>query len=146
YLKRILKSDTFDEIAAHLGRAKPVKAEAVAKIRTRPNALLGDAKPEISLKVAVTAEGVVLQTADDLPLARLTSAHNLKWAALAKEGAALLLFQGDGCVAEEFRIAHPENLMSFDAGHVEIAPPGTKPPKAVVVPKRRKALRPGDDL
>ena len=146
YLKRILKSDTFDDIAAHLGRAKPVKAEAVVKFRTRANPLLAAGKPEISLKVAVTPEGVMLQTADDLPLARLTSAHNLKWAALVKEGAALLLFQGDGCVVEEFKIAHAENLMSFDAGDIELKPPGTKPRKTEPAPKRTKPLRPGDDL
>lgn len=146
YLKRILKSDTFDAIAAHLGRAKPVKAEPVVKIRTRPNSLLGETKPEVSLKAVVTPEGVVLQTADNIPLARLTSAHDLKWAVLVKEGPALFLFQGDGCAAEEFKIAHPENLMSFDAGHVELAAPGTKPRKVEGAPKRTKALRPGDDL
>ena len=146
YLKRILKADTFDAIAGHLGRVKPLKAEPVVSFRTRANPLLGEGKPEVSLKVAVTTEGVLLQTADDLPLARLTSAHDLKWAALVKEGAALLLFQGDGCVTEEFKIAHPENLMSFDAGHVELKPPGTKPKKTDPAPKRTKALRPGDDL
>ena len=146
YLKRIVKSDTFAAIAAHLGRAKPVKAEPVVKIRTRPNSLLGEAKPEVSLMAVVTAGGVVLQTADNIPLARLTSAHDLKWAVLVKEGPALFLFQGDGCAAEEFKIAHPENLMSFDAGHVELAAPGAKPRKVEVAPKRTKALRPGDDL
>ena len=146
YLKRILKSETFDDIAANLGRANPVKAEAVVKFRTRANPLLGEGKPEAALKIAVTAEGVILQTADDLPLARLTSARNLKWAALVKEGPALLVFQGDGCVTEEFKIAHPENLMAFDGGEVELKPPGTKPKKPDPVPKRTKPLRPGDDL
>jgi hypothetical protein len=146
YLKRIIKSDTFDAIAARLGRAKPPKAEAVVKLQLRANPLLGDAKAEASVKVAVEAEGVVLKTSDDLPLVRLTTAHNLKWAALVKEGAALTLFQGDGCVVEEFKIAHPGNLMSFDAGDIEIRPPGSKPRKPDLTPKRSKALRPGDDL
>ncbi len=146
YLKRIIKSDTFEAIAAHLGRAKPLKAEPVVKVRTRANSLLGDAKPEVALKAVVTPEGVMLQTADNLPLARLTSAHDLKWAALVKEGPSLLLFQGDGCAAEEFKIAHPENLMSFDAGQVELVAPGVKARKIEVAPKRAKALRPGDDL
>jgi hypothetical protein len=146
YLKRILKSDTFDAIAAHLGRAKPPKAETVVKIQARANPLLGDAKAEVSLKIATDADGVVLKTADDLPLARLTTAHNLKWATLVKEGMVLTLFQSDGCVVEEFRIAHPENLMSFDAGDVELKPPGSKPRKPDAVPKRTKPLRIGDDL
>ena len=146
YLKRILKSDTFGTIAVNLGRAKPPKAEPLVKLQARPNPLLGDAKAEVSLKVAVDADGVMLLTADDLPLARLTTAHNLKWAALVKEGAALTLFQGDGCVVEEFKIAHPENLMSFDAGEVELRPPGSKPRTPTIVPKRKKSLRPGDNL
>ncbi len=142
YLKRILKSDTFDAIALHLGRAKAPKAEAVVTIPVRANPLLGDAKPEVALKIATDANGVVLKTADDLPLARLTTAQNLKWAALVKEGKSLALFQGDGCVVEEFKIAHPENLMAFDAGEIELRPPGVKPPPA----KRGKPKRPGDDL
>jgi len=146
YLKRILKSDTFEEIAAQLGRAKPPKAEPFVKIQARENPLLGGAAPEASLKVAVDADGVVLFTADDLPLTRLTSAHHLKWAALVKEGAALALFQGDGIAVEEFKIAHPENLMSFDAGDVEIKPPGSKPKKPDFAPKRTKPVRIGDDL
>ena len=146
YLKRILKSDTFDAIAAQLGRAKPLKAEPVVKIQVRENPLLGGAKAEVSLKITVDADGVMLQTTGDLPLARLTSAHHLKWATLVKEGAALVLFQGDGIAVEEFKIAHPENLMSFDAGDVEIRPPGSKPKKPDPAPKRTKALRIGDDL
>lgn len=146
YLKRIIKSDTFDAIAANLGRAKPPKAEPVVKLQVRPNPLFGDAKAEVALKVVVDADGVMLQTAGDLPLARLTTEHHLKWAALVKEGAALVLFQGDGIVVEEFKIAHPENLMSFDAGEVELRPPGSKPRTPPVVPKRKKTLRIGDDL
>jgi hypothetical protein len=146
YLKRILKSDTFEAIAANLGRAKPPKAEPVVKIQVRANPLLGDAKVQVSLKIAVDSDGAVLRTADDLPLSRLTMAHDLKWATLVKEGTALVLFQGDGCVVEEFKIAHPENLMSFDAGDVELRPPGSKPRTPAAAPKRRKPLRPGDDL
>ena len=142
YLKRIVKSDTFADIAAHLGRAKPVKAEPVVKIQVRANPLLGDAKADASLKISVDADGVILKTADDLPLARLTTAHNLKWAALVKEGAALVLFQGDGCVVEEFKISHSENLMSFDGGDVELRPPGSR----LTPPKRGKPKRIGDDL
>lgn len=146
YLKRILKSDTFADMAANLGRAKPLKAEPVVKIPVRANPLLGDAKAEAALKIIVDADGVLLKSADDLPLSRLTMARNLKWATLVKEGAALVLFQGDGCVVEEFKIAHPENLMSFDAGDIELRPPGSKPKAPVAIPKRKKPLRPGDDL
>jgi hypothetical protein len=53
-------------------------------------------------------------------------------------------------IVEEFKIAHPENMMSFDAGDFELKPPGAKVEKPKntpgVEPKRKKALRPGDDL
>ena len=151
YLKRIINSDTFDAIAPFLGRAKLPQAEPLVKWKPRANPLLGDGKQEVALKIAVTDEGVVLQTADDLPLARITSAHDLKWATLVKEGPALLLFQGDGVVTEEFKIAGAQNLMSFDAGEVELKPPGTKPKKPDLkkpdlAPKRTKPLRRGDEL
>ena len=146
YLKRIIKCDTFEAIAPHLGRAKAPQAQAVVKVALRENPLLGGEKREASFKVTVDADGVVLHTADDLPLARLTSAHNLKWATFVQEGAALTLFQGDGIAVEEFKIAHPENLMSFDTGEIELRAPGTKPKKPDLAPKRTKALRPGDDL
>lgn len=150
YLKTIRNSGTFDAIAAHLGRANPPIAEPVVKLQTRANPLLGDAKSDITLKVKVDADGAVLLAGNDLPLTRLTSAANLKWATLVKEGPALVLFQSDGVIVEEFKIAHPDNMMSFDAGDFELKPPGAKVEKPKntpsVEPKRKKALRPGDDL
>jgi len=146
YLKRILQSDTFDAIAAHLGRANPPKAEPVVKIHVRSNPLLGDAKAAAALKVEVDADGVMLKTEDGLPLTRLTTALKLKWAALVKEGTTLTLFQGDGCVVEEFKIAHPENLMAFDAGDILMKAPGTKQSTSAGASKRGRAKRVGDDL
>jgi hypothetical protein len=74
----------------------------------------------------------------------------LKWAALVKEGSALTLFQSDGVVVEEFKIANPKDMMSFDAGDFELKPPGAKSAKPkdapALAPKRTKPLRPGDDL
>jgi len=150
YLKRILNSESFEAVAAHLGRAQPPKVQPVVHLQTRANSLLGDEKSNIALKVKVDAEGAILTTQDDLPLTRVTTAANLKWAVLVKEGAALVLFQSDGVVVEEFKIAKPENMMSFDAGDFELKPPGAKtaPPKGTTdpAPKRSKPLRPGDDL
>ena len=150
YLKRIRKSDTFDAIAPHLGGAKPPVPEPVVKLKTRPNPLLDDERSEISLKVKVDAEGALLITGAGLPLVRLTTAENLKWAVLARREEGLSLFQGDGVVVEEFRIKKPENMMSFDAGDIEVPPAGAKPakqkPAPEGTPKRKKPLRPGDDL
>ena len=150
YFKRVLKMDSFDAVAAQLGRAKPLKAEALAKIQTCKNPLLGDKQSEVSVKVSVDAKGAVLTTKDGLPLTHLSDTPRLKWAALVQEGAALVLFQSDGAVIEEFKIAHPENMMSFDAGEYVLKPPGAKTTapkdKPGLAPKRTKPLRPGDDL
>ena len=150
YFKRVLKMDSFDAVAAQLGREKPLKAEAATKIQARANPLLEDRKVDVFVKVSVDVNGAVLKTADDLPLAHLTNTPNLKWAALVKEGTALLLFQCDGSVVEEFTIGRPGNMMSFDAGGYELKAPGGKsaPPKGQpgLVPKRSQQRRPGDEL
>jgi hypothetical protein len=150
YLKSIRDAAGFDAIAPHLGRPNPLKAEPVVKIQTVANPLLGDAKGDVSLKVKIDAEGASLTTESDLPLTRLTATPNLKWAVLAKEGATLSLFQSDGVVVEEFKIEKPENMMSFDAGEVQLKPAGAKNEKpkdgSGAAPKRKRAMRPGDDL
>lgn len=150
YFKRVLRADSFDAIAGHLGREKPLKAGAVSKIQLRANPLAGDEGNEVPVNAIVEPAGAVLQTADGLPLAGLTATPNLKWAVLVAEGPGLRVFQSDGSVVEEFKIANPENMMAFDAGEFELKPPGAKPAKpktgADPVPKRNKPLRPGDDL
>lgn len=143
--KRIYKSDTFETIAPHLGREKPPKAEVVIVVALRANPLLGDAKAEASLKIINDLDGAVLTTVDGLPVSRLTASRNLKWAVLVREGKSPVFFQGDGCVVEEFKITHPENIMTFDAGEIELRPEGNKS-GATGSNKRAKPKRPGDDL
>lgn len=150
YLRRIVKKDTFDAVSAHLGRKQPLKVEPVAKILASKNPLLGDKRIEVSVKVSVDAEGSLLSTQDGLPLTHLTNTPRLQWAALVREGTALVLFQSDGAVVEEFTISHPDSMMSFDAGESVLKAPGAKfvapKEKPSVAPKRTKPLRPGDDL
>ena len=150
YFKRMLKMETFDAISAHLGRKQALKAEPVAKILACRNPLLGDKRTEVFVKIVIDAEGAVLTTKDDLPLTHLTNTPGLKWATLVREGTALVLFQSDGTVVEEFQIAHPDAMMSFDAGEYTLKAPGAKitapKEKPALAPKRTKPLRPGDDL
>jgi hypothetical protein len=114
--KRIVASDTFASIAGDLGRAEPPKAEPHVKLTSKLNPLLQNARANVEVEVAAGPDGAMLVTADGLPLAQLTDAKGLKWCALVPEGKALTLFQGDGAVVEEFKIAKPDNVMSFDAG------------------------------
>lgn len=150
YLKRVLKMDSFESIAGQLGRKDPLTAAAFAKVEAQANPLLGDGKPQLALKVSCDARGAVLMTADDLHLVHLTHTPNLKWAVLVKEGPALLLFQCDGTVVEEFAIRKPGNMMSFDAGGYDLKAPGKKSDQPrlspALAPKRKLPVRSGDDL
>jgi hypothetical protein len=114
--KRIIVSDSFASVAAHLRRAEPLQPEAIVKFSSKPNPLLQNERSDLQLQATVTAEGAALTTVDGLPLGQVTEARGLKWVALVPEGKSLLLFQSDGTVVEEFKIGYPDNLMSFDAG------------------------------
>ena len=73
---------------------------------------------------AVPMMGAVLQTADGLPLKKLTSTRGLRWAVLSKESGtkAIIMLQSDGAVVEEFRIGRLGHMMAFDAGKYEVKP------------------------
>jgi hypothetical protein len=114
--KRIVPTDSFVAVTGALGRPEPLKAEETLKLNSKPNSLLQNARTEAALQVVVDAEGALLKTADGLPLAHLSDTKGLKWAALVREGKAVLLFQGDGAVVEEFKLGRPEQFMAFDAG------------------------------
>ena len=114
--KRIVNSDTFAAVAKDLGRSEPPKPEALVKLTSKLNPLLQNARADVQVQVVVAPDGAMLCTADGLPLVQLTDAKGLKWCALVPEAKSLTLFQSDGAVVEEFKIAKPDNLMSFDAG------------------------------
>ncbi|MEK0451307.1 MAG: FlgD Ig-like domain [Verrucomicrobiota bacterium] len=121
YLKRILASAKFEDIAGKLGRPKPFEAQPEVKITTRPNPLeQNNAKGELALKITTTASGAMLQSADGLPLIHLSDTPGLKWAVLGREGEAITVFQGDGALVEEFKIGRASNMMSFNAGEYEL--------------------------
>ena len=90
----------------------------------RPNPLLQNAKTEARLQAVADEKGALLKTAAGLPLVHLSDTPHVKWAALVREGEALVLFQSDGVVVEEFKIGKPANMMSFDAGEYTLRAPG----------------------
>ena len=121
YLKRILASAKFEDIAAKLGRPKPFVPEAEIKISSKPNPLAeNNAKSELTVRIATAPGGAVLEAADGLPLIHLSDTPGLKWAVMAREGDAITVLQGDGALVEEFKISKQSNVMSFDAGEYEL--------------------------
>jgi hypothetical protein len=111
-------SEQFEAARARLGRPKPFVPEKKIRVRLQPNPLLGDALVTVELGVSCGVEGSYLCTADGLPLRKLTETAGLLWAVVGSEGKAseITLIQSDGAVVEEYRIAEPSLMMSFDAG------------------------------
>ncbi len=121
YLKRIIASAKFEDIAAKLGRPKPFVPEAEIKITSKPNPLAeNNAKSELNVRIVTATGGAVLQTTDGLPLIHLSDTPGLKWAVMAREPDGIAVLQGDGALVEEFKIGKQSNVMSFDAGEYEL--------------------------
>lgn len=111
-------SDQFETARARLGRPKPFVPEKKIRVQLQPNPLLGDATSWVELGVSIGTTGSFLCTADGLPLRKLTETSGLLWAVVGSESRSseITLVQSDGTVIEEYRIAQPAAMMSFDAG------------------------------
>ena len=127
YHKKIVASAKFENVAGKLGRPKPFEAQAEIKITSKANPLAeNNAKGEISVRIAATSTGSVLQSTDGLDLIHLSDTLGLKWAVIGREEnittkeSFITLIQGDGALVEEFKIENQSNLMSFDAGEYEL--------------------------
>ena len=117
-------SNRFSDVAAHVGRPKPFRAEAHLTLPTEANPLLSQPSKTLQLSVGTDAEGSFLKTADGLPIRRLTDTPLLKWAVLGHDEPQpeLVLLQSDGAVVEEYRIRQPGKFMLFDAGEYQWPP------------------------
>ncbi len=98
---------------------------------------LAPGKPE-RLKLAATfdAKGSYLATADGLRLRQISQRPNLRAVKLAKNKAAnaLTFYQGDGAAWDEFSIEGAREMMSFDAGDLELTATGEKTPEKAAEP------------
>jgi hypothetical protein len=116
------KSDTYAAVAPLVERTPPFSPAEKVHVKLVPNPLLQVAPAALNLSVAVDDTGSFLQSADGLPLRRVTDTANLLWAVIGPAGKTLTLFQSDGAVVEEFRIGKLGNIMAFDAGEYELKP------------------------
>lgn len=114
--KRIIKSESFAEVAAELGGGEALKEVPSVKLRSKMNPLFQNKRAEAEVQLTADPSGATLRTLDGLPLLQVTDTKNLKWCVFVKDANALRIFQSDGVVVEEFKVSHPENLMAFDAG------------------------------
>ena len=120
--KSAWKSDSYTAAAPLLERSPPFSPAEKVHVKLVPNPLLQVAPAALNLSVAVDDAGSLLQSADGLPLRRVTDTAHLLWAVIGPTGKTLTLFQSDGAVVEEFRIGKLGNIMAFDAGEYELKP------------------------
>ena len=91
------------------------------KIRLQKNPLQDGKKPEVELIGVSDEQGSVLKTGDGLPLQTISETPGLRRVVIAPSGEKSLdLFQDDGAVVEQFRVANLDQMMSFDCGEFEL--------------------------
>ena len=91
------------------------------KIRLQPNPLQENKKAEVELIAGSDAEGSVLLTADGLPLHRISETRAVRRVVIVRSGdKSLDVFQDDGAVVEQFRLANLDRMMAFDCGEFEL--------------------------
>ena len=90
----------------------------------------------VKLAATFDARGSYLATADGLRLRQVSQRSNLHAVKLArnKGTAGLLFYQGDGAAWDEFTVEGVREMMSFDAGEVELTTTGEKPAEKSVEP------------
>lgn len=124
------KVDFEKKISAHrdfaIAEGEPVVTGGTAppekvSLKPRPNPLQKDGTPNIELSVGSDAEGSFVQTADGLPLQTISDTPHLRRVVLVPHGdKAVDVFQDDGAVVEQFRVAGLDVMMAFDCGELEL--------------------------
>lgn len=127
----ILLSDRYEQIAAQLKFPddKPFVPSPVVTVTLVANPLANNKPGTLQIRTDVDKEGSYLATSDGLPLCHISGSKALLWAVLgqAPGSKALTLFNSDGAVVEEFKIANPANMMTFDAGTIPWTAPAPLP-------------------
>ena len=126
FSRTITFSDTFDQARPLLKfpDGKPFEPREKIKVALLPNPLAQDQPGSVEICAGIDAEGSFLKTADGLLLKRISDTPGLKWTAIGREpgGKIIVVFQSDGAVIEEYRIARAANMMAFDCGDFDFTP------------------------
>jgi hypothetical protein len=123
----IFLSDRYEQIAAQLKFPddKPFVPAPVVTVTLVANPLSNNKPGTLQIRADVDKEGSYLATTDGLPLCHISGSKDQLWAVIgqAPGSKALTLFNSDGAVVEEFKIANPANMMAFDAGAIQWTAP-----------------------
>lgn len=120
--KTITFNDRFEQGILKMPSGKPVLAQPKLTVSLVANPLLQGKKPNQEICLGFDSEGSFIKTADGLFLKRITDTTLLKWAVISRdpESKAVIVFQSDGAVVEEYRIGAVGNLMAFDCGDFKL--------------------------
>jgi hypothetical protein len=124
--KTIVFSDELAQVKDRLKLADEKLFVPVEKIpfSVRANPLNQNKPGSVEIGVGFDASGSFLKTADGLPLRAVSETKNLKWVAIgrAPDSKAVVIFQSDGAVVEQFRATGLRDMMAFDCGEFEFDP------------------------
>jgi hypothetical protein len=119
--KKIVAHDDFN-----IADGKPVttggeRPPESVRVNLQPNPLRKDEREIAAVAVDHDESGSFLQTADGLPLQTISETTRLKRTVIsARDAKSVDVFQDDGAVVEQFRIADLDRMMAFDAGEIEL--------------------------
>jgi len=130
FSKVIHAGDTLDQIRDQLKMPddKPFVPQDKIRLTLLPNPLEQDKPGAVDISIGVDAKGSFLKAGDGLPLCRVSETANLKWASMAREpgSKAVIIFQSDGAVVEEFKVGKLANMVAFDCGDFMFDPAKVK--------------------
>jgi len=125
--KTIIFNDRFEQVQSilKLPGGKPVVAQTKLSVSLVANPLLQDKVTNLEISLGFDASGSFIKSAGGLVLKRITDTPFLKWAVISQdpESKALVVFQSDGAVVEEYRIGAIANIMAFEYGEFTLKAP-----------------------
>ena len=124
--KTIWFSDELAQVKGKLKLSNDKPFVPVEKIPfiLRPNPLHQDKPGSVEISAGFDANGSFLKIADGLVLRAVSETKNLKWVAIgrAPDSKAVVIFQSDGAVVEQFKATGLRDMMAFDCGAFDFDP------------------------
>ena len=124
-------SDRYEQVGSLLTYpgGDPFTPAAELSVSLVANPLSQDKPGAASIKAVADMTGTILVASDGLPLVHVSETPHLRWAVLGRQPGvkAVTVFESDGSVVAEYKVARIANMMAFDAGEIELPAAGAKP-------------------
>lgn len=141
--KKITASSDFGWANGKLAASSAELPEEL-KIGLAENPLDSSASRSLTLRAVAHDTGSGLATTDGLPLLRISEQTGIGRVMLlhGETPHTAQFFQGDGACVEEYKLSGLEDIISFDAGTLEMTGTGEAPPLPPEEPTEAQGLRP----